>query len=76
MTLNEMSRGYREEAARLKERIGTLRMREKLAEPEEREKLKGRIADLLILLRQTRELAEITEHYYERGYHRNEAYTL
>ena len=43
---------------------------------EERERLKRRILELQQLQRQSRELAELTRHYYERGYYRNEKYTL
>ena len=43
---------------------------------EERLRLTRRILALEQLLRQSRELAELTQHYYERGYHRSEKYTL
>ena len=61
---------------RFRMRITALRQTAKEAEPEERERLKRRILELQQLLRQSRELAELTRHYYERGYHRNENYTL
>jgi UDP-N-acetyl-D-mannosaminuronate dehydrogenase len=38
--------------------------------------LERRIRDLQPLLRQSRELAELTARYYERGYHRSEKYTV
>ena len=39
-------------------------------------RIKRRIAELTPLLTQMNELAELTERYYERGYYRNEKYTL
>ena len=35
-----------------------------------------RIAELTPLLQETRELAALTAHYYDRSYHRHERYTL
>ncbi len=58
-------------------RITVLREQAKAAPTkEERERLKRRILELQQLQRQSRELAELTRHYYERGYYRNEKYTL
>ena len=48
----------------------------KAAEGEDKLRLKRRILELQQLLRQSRELADLTRHYYERGYYRNEKYTL
>ena len=62
MTLYQMSFVYREAKA--------------APTKEERERLKRRILELQQLQRQSRELAELTRHYYERGYYRNEKYTL
>ena len=59
-----------------------LRLRElrlKLAkeqDPEEIWRLKRRIAELTPLLTEMNELAELTAHYYDRGYWRSEKYTL
>ena len=43
-------------------------------------KVGGKIVEtpgsLQVLLRQSRELAELTQHYYERSYYRNAKYTL
>ena len=70
MTLYQMSFVYREDALRFRMRITVLREQAKAAPTkEERERLKR-------LQRQSRELAELTRHYYERGYYRNEKYTL
>ena len=71
MTLYQMSFVYREDALRFRMRITVLREQAKAAPTkEERERLKRQ------LQRQSRELAELTRHYYERGYYRNEKYTL
>ena len=76
MTLYQMSFVYREDALRFRMRITVLREQAKAATKEERERLKRRILELQQLQRQSRELAELTRHYYERGYYRNEKYTL
>ena len=45
-------------------------------DPETAWHLQRRIGELTELLRQTNELEALTAHYYERGYTRNEKYTL
>ena len=72
MTLYEMSYVYREDAMRFRLRITMLREQEKAAEGEDKLRLRQRILEL----RQSHELADLTRHYYERGYYRNEKYTL
>lgn len=77
MTLAEMSREYKASAQLLQARLRLLR--QKLAradDPEEIWHIKRRIAELTPMLTQMNELAELTEHYYERGYWRSEKYTL
>ena len=77
MTLKEMSRCYREAAVPLRQRLKLLRqLLAQANDPEEVWRIKRRIAELTPLLTQMNELAELTEHYYERGYYRNEKYTL
>lgn len=77
MTLLEISRGYREAAVPLRARLRELRLRLRTeTDPEEVWHLKRRIAELTPMLTQVNELAELTEHYYERGYYRSEKYTL
>lgn len=76
MTLYEMSYVYREDAMRFRLRITMLREQEKTAEGEDKLRLRQRILELQQLLRQSHELADLTGHYYERGYYRNEKYTL
>ena len=61
----------------LRSRLRTLRRQLRRAEePAVCFSLQRRIAMLTELLRQTNELAELTERYYERGYWRNEKYTV
>ena len=77
MTLQEMSREYEASAALLRARLRLLR--QKMAEeddPEEIWHLKRRIAELTPMLTQMNELADLTAHYYERGYYRSAKYTL
>jgi hypothetical protein len=77
MELKEMSREYEYSAALLRERLRQLR--QKLAnteDPDEIWHLKRRIIELTPMLTQMNELAELTAHYYERGYYRSEKYTL
>ena len=77
MTLREMSRDYEYAASLLRARLKQLR--QELASAEDAEEiwhLKRRIAELTPMLTQMNELAELTAHYYERGYYRNEKYTL
>ena len=77
MTLKEISEGYRQAAVPLRQRLSQLRkMLDQAVDPEEIWHIKRRIAELTPMLTQVNELAELTEHYYERGYHRNEKYTL
>lgn len=77
MTLTELSECY--EAAAVPLRIRLRQLRQSLAvsnDPEEIWHLKRRIAELTPILTQMNELAELTAHYYERGYWRSEKYTV
>ena len=77
MTLREMSKDYRAAAVPLRKRLAQLRrVLEKETDPEKIWNLKHRIAVLTPMLTEMYELAELTEHYYERGYYRGEKYTL
>lgn len=76
MTLGELSQVYEDSAALLRARLRELRRRAKNATGEERWHLKRRISVLTIMLTQMNDLAELTAHYYEMGYYRNEKYTL
>lgn len=77
MTLEEMSLCYEAAAVPLRARLRELRIALAQAEdPEDIWHLKRRIAELTPMLTQMNELAELTAHYYDRGYHRNEKYTI
>ena len=77
MKLAEMSQEYRESARLLQDRLRLLRqMLAQEDDPEEIWHIQRRIAELTPMLTQMNELAELTEHYYERGYWRSEKYTL
>ena len=77
MTLAELSICYEAAAVPLRARLRLLRqMLSKTDDPEEIWHLKRRIAELTPMLTQMNELAELTAHYYERGYWRSEKYTV
>lgn len=77
MTLKELSRCYEEAAVPLRSRLKELRQALSIAEdPEDIWHIKRRIAELTPMLTQMNELAELTAHYYDRGYYRSEKYTV
>ena len=77
MTLAEMSAAYEYSASLLRSRLACLRRTLAASgDPEEIWHLKRRIAELTPILTQMNELAELTAHYYDRGYWRNEKYTV
>ena len=77
MTMTELSRSYEEAAALLRSRLRYLRQTLAVThDPEESWHLKRRIAELTPILTQMNELADLTAHYYDRGYWRNEKYTV
>jgi len=77
MTLEELSRCYEEAAVPLRARLRQLRqMLARTEDPEEIWHIKRRIAELTPMLTQMNELAELTAHYYDRGYYRSEKYTV
>jgi len=77
MTLVQIACGYRQAAVPLRRRLRELRQALKTAEdPEEIFRLKRRIAELTPMLSECNALAALCEHYYERGYYRDERYTL
>lgn len=77
MTLLELSVEYRAQAGRLRHRIKEL---ESVRQEQKDSAIKGsldyRIRILSDLWREARDLAVLTERYYERGYRRNARYTL
>ena len=77
MTLLELSAEYQASADLLRNRLRALRRQLRQAEdPAVCFALQRRISLLTELLRQTHDLTELTKRYYERGYWRNENYTL
>ena len=77
MTLVQLSKEYEASAALLRSRLKLLRtLLAQASDPEEVWHIKRRIAELTPMLTQMNELAELTRRYYERGYYRNEKYTL
>ena len=77
MTLKELSLCYEEAAVPLRRRLRELRGLLAAAKTsEEIWHYKRRIAELTPMLTQMNELAELTAHYYDRGYYRNEKYTV
>ena len=77
MTLQELSKCYEAAAVPLRARLRELRIL--LAQAEDAEEIwhiKRRIAELTPMLTQMNELAELTAHYYDRGYYRSEKYTV
>ena len=77
MTLAELSASYESAAVPLRARLRELRqLLSEETDPEKIWHLQRRIAELTPMLTQMNELAELTEHYYDRGYYRSEKYTL
>ena len=77
MKLQELSAGYEAAAVLLRGRLKVLRARLRSCDDaQKRASLKWEISLLAEILTQCNELADLTAHYYERGYYRNEKYTL
>ena len=77
MTLAELSLEYRAHARALDQRISQLEYSmEQTHSADERCLLQERIRMLSTMLREARELAVLTERYYDRGYRRNAKYTI
>ena len=77
MRLTELSPLYEESARLLRNRMRQLRQSiRSSSDPEEIWQLQRRLADLTPMLTQMNELADLTAHYYDPGYWRNEKYTV
>lgn len=77
MTLTELSLCYKEAADLLRERLWLLRRKRlRTQDPEELWHINRRIAELTPILTEMNELADLTAHYYDRGYWRNEKYCV
>ena len=77
MTLAEMSVSYQDSEHTIRRRIRELQEETKHTEdPEALWHLRRRMAELQPILREARELALLTAHYYDRSYHKHERYTI
>lgn len=77
MIIKEMAPWCREQARVLRRVIQALQQEKRTAQSEEaRADLAGRIQALYPIVREMEELADHMEHYYDRGYDRNEKYTI
>ncbi|MBQ1263893.1 MAG: hypothetical protein IIV87_02100 [Oscillospiraceae bacterium] len=77
MTLRQISEEYRRSQEPIRERLRLLRREEKVEkDPQRLFWIRRRKQMLSTMLQELRDLAELTEHYYERGYYRNEKYRL
>lgn len=77
MKLAELSPLYEDSARRIQDRMEELKLRLRTTDdPECARELHRRLAELHPLLRQCRQLARLTAHYYDRSYHRYEHFTL
>ena len=77
MALADLSKDYASAADLLRKRLRLLRqLLAQATDPDDIFHLKRRIAELTPMLTQMNELAELTAHYYDRGYYRNEKYTV
>lgn len=77
MTLYEMSFVYEESWELLRKRVQELHRAEKeTKDSEELRRIRQRLSELDPMLREMRELTMHTRHYYEKGYHKNEKYSL
>jgi len=77
MLLSEMSLEYKKSQLAFHTRIKELRSAAKAeTDPGRAAALEARAKSLELLWREARELAELTARYYERGYYRNDKYTL
>lgn len=77
MTLKELAVEYRKSEAALDNRIRQLKKQIKASDqPHEITSLRHRIAVLDSMRRDAQSLAATCEHYYDRGYHRNELFKV
>ena len=77
MTLLEMSVSYADSAARIRLRITELQAAARsAADPETIRSLNRRVDTLVPLLREMRELADLTAHYYDRRAPKHDKYIL
>lgn len=77
MALKDLSPGYRQAAALLKTRLRELRiLMKEQTDPDQLCMLRYDYLKCTQMYRECKDLAELTEHYYERSYYRDKHYTL
>ncbi len=77
MELHQLSPGYEEAAALLRDKLRSLREAVKhTSDPRKTAQLKHEISLYSGILTQCRKLAQLTAHYYERSFYRDKNYTL
>jgi hypothetical protein len=77
VTLKELSKEYAAAAVPVRRQLRVLRQKlSQTKDPEKRWQIQRKIAVLNPILTQLNELTELLDRYYERGYYRNEKYTL
>ena len=76
MTMQQLSQQYNAQALDIQQRLAQLRQQSRqITDPLQQDRLQQRIRALQPLLTECRALAQVTEHYYDRGY-RHETYTF
>ncbi len=77
MTLSQLSESYAYSADLLSRRLAQLRQEQReTRDPDRRFALRRRELALMPLLRQCRQLRQLTAHYYDRSYYRDERFTV
>ena len=77
MKLAEMSPLYEDSARRIQTRMEELRLRLRTTDdPGSAQRLRRRLTELQPMLRQCRQLAQLTAHYYDRSDRRHDASRL
>ena len=77
MKLVEMSPLYEDSARRIQTRMEELRLRLRTTDdPDSARRLRRRLTELQPMLRQCRQLAQLTAHYYDRSDRRHDASRL
>ena len=76
MTMQQLSEQYNAQALDIQQRLAHLRQQSRQAtDPLQQDRLQQRIRALQPMLTECRALAQVTGHYYDRGY-RHENYTF
>ena len=76
MTMQQLSEQYSTQALHIQQRLAQLRRQSRqTADPHQQAQLQQRIRALQPMLTECRALAQVTGHYYDRGY-RHESYTF